>query len=92
MDETLKADGFDEAIMGYAGRCGMNDVLLYSANKIIQILTERDGMTDEEAIEFFEYNIKGAYMGEGTPLYYDDLDEDTRDYRREDSPAQAPCR
>jgi hypothetical protein len=92
MDETLKADGFDEAIMGYAGRCGMNDVLLYSTNKIIQILTERDGMTDEEAIEFFEYNIKGAYMGEGTPLYYDDLDEDTRDYRREDSPAQAPCR
>jgi hypothetical protein len=92
MDETLKADGFDEAIMGYAGRCGMNDVLLYSTNKIIQILTERDGMTDEEAIEFFEYNIKGAYMGEGTPLYYDDLDEDTRDHRREDSPAQAPCR
>jgi len=92
MDETLRADGFDEAIMGYAGRCGMNDVLLYSTNKIIQILTKRDGMTDEEAIEFFEYNIKGAYMGEGTPLYYDDLDENTRDYRREDSPAQALSR
>ena len=73
MDDTaLKADGFDDAIMGYAGRCGMNDVLLYSTNKIIQILMERDGMTDEEAIEFFEFNIKGAYMGEGTPLYYDD--------------------
>tara|TARA_S200002703_G_scaffold154462_1_gene157292 strand:+ start:216 stop:494 length:279 start_codon:yes stop_codon:yes gene_type:complete len=92
MDETLKADGYDEAIMGYAGRCGMNEVLLYSTNKIIQILMERDGMTDEEAIEFFEFNIKGAYMGEGTPLYYDDLHENTRDYRREDSPAQAPCR
>jgi hypothetical protein len=92
MDETLKADGFDEAIMGYAGRCGMNDVLLYSTNKIIQILMERDGMTDEEAIEFFEFNIKGAYMGEGTPLYYDDLHENTRDYRREDSPAQALSR
>lgn len=71
-DDTLKVDGFDDAIMGYAGRCGMNDVLLYSTNKIIQILMERDGMTDEEAIEFFEFNIKGAYMGEGTPLYYDD--------------------
>ena len=72
-DDTLKVDGFDDAIMGYAGRCGMNDVLLYSTNKIIQILMERDGMTDEEAIEFFEFNIKGAYMGEGTPLYYDDI-------------------
>ena len=49
-DDTLKVDGFDDAIMGYAGRCGMNDVLLYSTNKIIQILMERDGMTDEEAI------------------------------------------
>ena len=37
-DDTLKVDGFDDAIMGYAGRCGMNDVLLYSTNKIIQIL------------------------------------------------------
>jgi len=81
MDDTvLKADGFDDAIMGYAGRCGLYDVLLYSTNKIIQILMERDGMTDEEAIEFFEFNIKGAYMGEGTPLYYDDLAiENTRD-------------
>ncbi len=53
---------------------------------------ERDGMTDEEAIEFFEFNIKGAYMGEGTPLYYDDLHENTRDYRRKDSPAQTLSR
>tara|TARA_R100000231_G_scaffold28905_1_gene25714 strand:+ start:935 stop:1156 length:222 start_codon:yes stop_codon:yes gene_type:complete len=72
MDETLKADGYDEAIMGYAGRCGMNDVLLYSTNKIIQILMERDGMTSEEALEYFYFNIKGSYMGEGTPLFFDD--------------------
>jgi len=72
MDETLKADGFDEAIMGYAGRCGMNDVLLYSMKKIIKILKKRDGMTEEEALEYFYFNIKGSYMGEGTPLFFDD--------------------
>ena len=26
-------------------------------------------MTNEEAIEFFEYNIQGAWVGEGTPCY-----------------------
>ena len=72
MDETLKVDGFDEAIMGYAGRCGMNDVLLYSMKKIIKILKKRDGMTEDEALEYFYFNIKGSYMGEVTPLFFDD--------------------
>jgi hypothetical protein len=30
---------------------------------------ERDGMTEEEAIEFFEFNVVGAYVGGGTPVY-----------------------
>ena len=72
MDETLKVDGFDKAIMGYAGRCGMNDFLLYSMKKIIKILKKRDGMTEDEAMEYFYFNIKGSYMGEGTPLFFDD--------------------
>jgi hypothetical protein len=29
----------------------------------------RDDMTHSEAIEFFEYNISGSYLGESTPLY-----------------------
>jgi|TARA_R100000455_G_C6259642_1_gene115147 hypothetical protein len=71
-DDTLKVDGFDDAIMGFAGRCGLNDVLLYSMKKIIKILRKRDGMSKDEALEYFYYNIKGSYMGEGTPLFFDD--------------------
>ena len=41
--------------------------IVYSANKIIEILSE--DMTHEEAVEFYEYNILGAYMGEMTPIY-----------------------
>ena len=41
--------------------------VVYSANKIIDILSEE--MTHEEAEEFYEYNILGAYMGEMTPIY-----------------------
>ena len=41
--------------------------VVYSANKIIEILSEE--MTPEEAEEFYEYNILGAYMGDMTPIY-----------------------
>jgi len=67
--EALKADGFDDAILGVASRCGQNDLIAYDVNKIISILMERDGMDYEEAQEFFEFNIVGAYMGENTPVF-----------------------
>jgi hypothetical protein len=67
--EALKADGFDDAILGIASRCGQNDIIAYDVNKIIQTLMERDGMDYEEAQEFFEFNIVGAYMGENTPVF-----------------------
>ena len=41
--------------------------VVYSVGKIIDILAEE--MTPEEAVEFYEYNILGAYMGEMTPIY-----------------------
>ncbi len=69
-DEFLKADGFDDAVIGVEGR---SQRLIYSTIKIINILQERDGMSEEEAIEFFEYNIEGAWMGEKTPIFCDDL-------------------
>jgi hypothetical protein len=63
----LFADGFDEAIIGVAERIGMEPVVAYDTDKIIEILS-RD-MTEEEAIEYFEFNILGAYMGERTPVF-----------------------
>jgi hypothetical protein len=68
----LKADGFDEAIIGQA--CiwrdkGMHNVLVYDAEKMRSILMTRDGMSAEEAREYIEFNVEGAYMGVGTPVY-----------------------
>jgi len=67
----LKADGFDEAIIGQA--CiwrdkGMHDVLVYDAERMRNILMKRDGMGAEEAREYIEYNVEGAYMGVSTPI------------------------
>ena len=63
----LFADGFDEAIIGVAERIGMEPVVAYDTNKIIEILSRE--MSEDEAVEYFEFNILGAYMGERTPIY-----------------------
>ena len=46
--------------------------IVYSRDKIIDILAEE--MTHEEAVEFYEYNILGAYMGDMTPIYVSEHD------------------
>ena len=67
--DVLIADGFDDAIIGIAERYGMNPVVLYNKNKCLNIMQTRDGMSEEDAIDFFYYNIVGAYMGEHTPCF-----------------------
>tara|TARA_Y100000593_G_scaffold81196_1_gene151846 strand:- start:1334 stop:1645 length:312 start_codon:yes stop_codon:yes gene_type:complete len=68
-EKTLFADGLDDAIIGVVERSGFNEtIILYDTNKIIELL-EADGMSNEEATEYFQYNILGSYMGEGTPAF-----------------------
>lgn len=62
-EEFLKADGFDEAIVGV---CPNTFRLAYSITKCIDIL-ERD-MSTEEAYEHFDFNVLNAYVGE-KPLF-----------------------
>lgn len=73
----LKIDGYDEAIIGPAhiwrDQTVVN-VLVYDAEKIRQLLM-KDGMDMDEAREYIEFNIEGAYMGIHTPVlvWPDDL-------------------
>ena len=50
--------------------------VVYSVEKIVDILSE--DMTREEAVEYYEYNILGAYMGEMTPIYVSEHDSSHR--------------
>ena len=81
----LKADGFDAAILG---RCDDkvtgSERLVYSVEACVNILTERDEMERDEAEEYFWFNVHGAYVGESTPVFVEDYDEDY-DYDEEDS-------
>jgi hypothetical protein len=60
---------FDAAILGVAERIGMSPIVAYDTAKILDILCERDGMEGDEALEFFEFNIAGAYVGDRTPIF-----------------------
>ena len=68
-EDILLADGFDEAIIGYGQRVGEPQIAVYDAKKCIKILMERDGMTEEDAIDFFGFNVSGAWLGKGTPIF-----------------------
>jgi hypothetical protein len=82
-EEALIIDGFDSAIIGMAERINLGPVVAYDEEKIIDILSKEmepedtEGMTEDEiqnekeimAIEYFEYNIKGAWLGEYTPVF-----------------------
>ena len=68
----MTADGFDEAIIGSITSYGRGETVLYSTQKIIEIMMERDGMTAEDAMEFFNYNILGSYNGDGMPAFLND--------------------
>ena len=68
-EDALLADGFEEALIGVAERINLGPVAAYDVEKILQILIKRDGMEYSEAMEYFEFNIKGAWMGEFTPVY-----------------------
>ena len=67
--EILKADGFDDAVIGIE-ESSMR--LIYSVEKCIDILMKQ-GMGMTEAVEYFEYNVSGAYVGEKTPIWCEDL-------------------
>ena len=65
--EMLFADGYDKAIAGGVW-AGERPRVVYETEKILSILME-DGMTYDEASEYFDFNVAGAHMGVYTPLY-----------------------
>ena len=68
-DTFLVVDGFNDAIIG-VDESSMR--LIYSVEKCIDILVENDEMLLEQAIEYFDFNVRGSYVGEQTPIFCED--------------------
>ena len=66
----LTADGFDEAFIGVTEFRPVHlPRAVYSYEKCVDILMQRDGMDREEALEYMEFNVTGAYVGKQTPVF-----------------------
>jgi len=66
--EALFCDGFDEALIGTAERYGLPPVAAYDYDLMIKKLMT-DDMTEADAVDYFEFNIIGAWVGDTTPIF-----------------------
>ena len=73
LGEALIMDGFDDCIAGIVERIGQPPIICYDRDKVLDKLMSQ-GMTDEEAVEYIEYNQQGAWIGEPTPCFIRQLE------------------
>ena len=73
-DEAVLMDGFDDCIIGVLERFGMDSIVLYDKQKVIEKLMKESSAPDElgdlameQALEYYEYNMLGSWIGERTP-------------------------
>ena len=82
-ENAVLLDGLESAIVGIVEDFGSpGRKMLYSKQRILDILQERDLMTMGEAEEFYDYNILGLYAGEQNAVF---LDLEITPIKKEDS-------
>ena len=66
----LKIDGHDNALIGqaYIWRDRTQVLVLVYDAEVIRANLVKGGMSSDEAREYIEFNIEGAYVGEHTPV------------------------
>ena len=69
--DLMRMDGFDDAILGVVERIGLQTVC-YDLNKVIAILMEQ-GMDEQDAWDWSQFNMVGAWVGEATPVFLERL-------------------
>ena len=70
--DTLTMDGYDDCIIGICTRFGQEPIVAYDRAMVLNKHME-EGMTYDEAVEFFEFNQIGSWVGDRTPCFIDHL-------------------
>jgi len=76
-ETMLFADGFDDAIVGVGNVFGGKLCAIYDTDLIVKQCM-KDGMEYDEALEFFDFNIAGAYVGQQTPIFIHKIERETK--------------
>ena len=67
-DELFTMDGYDDCIAGVVEQFGRPPIVCYDKRKVLAKL-QKDGMSEDEAEEFWSFNQIGAWVGESTPCF-----------------------
>jgi len=73
-EDILTADGFEDAFMGICHQYGRPSVAAYDYYACINVLMDRDGISQEEAEEYL-CNVIGAYLGESAPVFVSTIEK-----------------
>lgn len=69
-NDMLFLDGYDpKALVGVRIKSGSSIIAIYDDTLCLESLMDNDDMTEEDAIDYFEYNTRGSYVGENTPAF-----------------------
>jgi len=66
-EDAIVFDDCDSALIGYGLRIGLEPVAIYSHQLLVENFIGQ-GMSEEEAVEYVDYNIVGSWVGERTPI------------------------
>jgi hypothetical protein len=67
--DALICDGLDSALVGVVRKPCQGEVAMYDEDLCIRLLMSDLSMTYSEAVDYFEFNIVGAYLGPDTPVF-----------------------
>lgn len=90
----IKADGFDDCLIGLGFKFGNRGTLIYDQAKVIQKLIDNSEgkITEDEAFEYYEFNILGAYVGENMPIFVESCTmDDIQQIIDQDCPENECC-
>jgi len=66
--KALLADGFEDALIGYVQHFSRY-LACYDKEQCLRLLMKRDKMSRDEAVEYFEFNVVGSWIGVNTPVF-----------------------
>jgi len=65
-EDMLMIPGADDAVIGTVKRCSQDEFVVYDYEKLVASFV-RQGMDRDEAEEWIDFNISGAWVGSRTP-------------------------
>tara|TARA_R100000808_G_C2111763_1_gene125627 strand:+ start:143 stop:406 length:264 start_codon:yes stop_codon:yes gene_type:complete len=67
-ENALILEGHESAMVAIGTRCGEPTLAVYDRDKLIESFMSKEKWDFEDAQEWVEFNIEGAWMGKETPM------------------------